>query len=339
MPPSRRSRPPFRVSDLQLLTVGRVNLDLYAQQVGVPFVDVDGWDAMVGGSPTNVALAATRLGVRAGVLTAVGEDLVGDWVMSALERAGVDTTFVARKRGPHTSLALRAQLPPSHPLAFYRHDPADTHVSVADTASAPVELVPALLVSADALARRPMSGACAAILRRARAADTTVYLDLDLRDISWPDVGAYSDSVGPVIENANVLLGTDAEFAAVLGLDARSDAATIAQVVEERLTPAAHRVVILKHGERGSTVFAGAQPLRVPAYSVEEASTVGAGDSFAAGLISARLNGRDWLDASRFASACAAITASRFGCSTGFPHPSEVEDLMSGHSPMATARS
>lgn len=317
--------------ELKLLTLGRVNLDLFGQQTGAEFADVAGWDAMVGGSPANVAFAAARLGVRAGILTAVGEDLVGDWVLRALERAGVDTSSVARKRGPHTSLALRAQLAPDHPLAFYRHDPADIHLTEEDAARAPVETVRALLLSADALARGTTAELCNSIARRARAAGATIYLDLDLRHVNWADLDAYAASVGAAVEDADVVIGTEEEFAALLGLRASTDADAVAAAVGARVSRASGRVVVLKHGDRGATVFDAADASHVPAYPVQEASTVGAGDSFAAGLIRARLAGEGWLAAARFASACAAVTVSRWGCSDGFPRLAEATELMERH--------
>lgn len=312
------------MSDPQLMTIGRVNLDLYAQQHGVDFVEVSGWDAMVGGSPANVAVAAARLGVRAGMLTAVGEDLVGDWVLRALEREHVDTTFVARKRGPHSSLALRAQRAPDHPLAFYRHDPADIHLTADDVAGAPVERARVLLVSADALGRGPMASACADVVRRAAGSATTVYLDLDLREVTWPAPEAYAATVGPAVQDAEVVLGTEAEFAALLRLPAW-DADAVAAAVDAH----DHRgVVVLKHGERGATLFVDGERLGVPALPTNEATTVGAGDSFAAGLIAARLDGLGWAEAAGYASACAAITVGRFGCSSGFALRDEVEQVL-----------
>jgi 5-dehydro-2-deoxygluconokinase len=307
------------VSDPDLLTIGRVNLDLYAQQHGVPFADVVGWDAMVGGSPVNVAIGAVRLGVPAGVLTAVGGDLVGDWVLAALEREGVDARFVARKRGPHTSLALRAQQAPEHPLAFYRHDPADIHVTAADVADAPVASAQVLLASADALARGSMADACVHVVRRARDATTTVYVDLDLREINCNCRQSYAQAVRPLVEQADVVLGTEAEFATLLELEHDSTDDVVAHAVRTRLCADGNRVVVLKRGDRGAVLFVDGRQATVQAFRVREASTVGAGDSFAAGLIAARLDGLGWQEAARFASACAAVTVSRFGCSTGFP--------------------
>lgn len=324
------------MSDLDLITVGRVNLDLYAQQVGAAFVDAEGFDAMVGGSPVNVALAAARLGLATGVLTAVGEDLVGDWVLRALERAGVDTSFVVRKQGPHTSLALRAQLAPDHPLAFYRHDPADIHVTVADASHLPIDRVAVVLVSADALARGAMVETAHAVLRRARASAATVYLDLDLREVNWPDLGAYAAAVGAALDEADVVLGTEEEFAALLGVDEHD---AVVDAVRARVSPRDDGAVVLKHGVRGATLLAGGEELHVPAYRVAEASTIGAGDAFAAGLIFGRLRSLGWVGAARLASACAAITVSRFGCSDGFPERDEVLDFVERHTLEPSGRS
>jgi 5-dehydro-2-deoxygluconokinase len=316
------------VPDLDLLTVGRVNLDLYAQQVGVQFVDVTGWDAMVGGSPTNTALAAARLGVRSGLLSAVGDDLVGEWVLRALRDAGVETRHVVRKHGPHTSLALRAQVPPEHPLVFYRQDPADIHVTALDVASAPVEHARVVLVSADALARGSMAIASISVLRRARTSrKAAVYLDLDLREVNWPDLGAYASTVRTILDDLDVILGTEHEFAALLGVDADATG-EIEGEVRELVLERPGLVAILKRGAQGVTLLCDSQTIHLPAHAVREASTVGAGDSFAAGLIAARIDGAGWQQAALFASACAAITVSRPGCSGGFPSREEVQELL-----------
>jgi 5-dehydro-2-deoxygluconokinase len=323
------------VADLDLITVGRVNFDLYAQQAGAPFAEVSGWDSMVGGSPSNAALAAARLGVPAGLVSAVGEDRVGEWVLRSLEREGVDTSFVLRKRGPHTSLALRAQLAPDHPLAFYRHDPADVHLTIGDVRAVPVEEARAVLLSADAFARGPMALASLSLLRRARAAGPAVYLDLDLRRVNWSDLGTYASTISFVVEDVDVLLGTEEEFAVLAGRDPGGDAAPIAEEVCTHLARRPELVVVLKRGEAGATILCGGSRLDLQAFPAEEVSSVGAGDSFAGGLIAARLAGANWEEAARFGGACAAITVGRPGCSAGFPRRGEVEALL-GEAPVGS---
>ena len=313
--------------NLDLIAVGRVNLDLYAQQTGVEFSQVRGWDASVGGSPTNVAIAASRLGLHAAILTAVGTDPVGDWVLEYLRREQVDTRFVFRKAGPHTSLALRAQLPPDHPLAFFRHDPADIHLTAADADAVPVHQARALLISADALARGTTRELCAPLVLRAKAAHATTLLDLDLREVNWPDKHAYAQTVGSMVNHFDVVLGTEEEFATLLGLD-HDDPATTAQQVREQLTNGTDHVHIVKQGGRGVTVHVDETTTRFRAMPVREACSIGAGDSFAAGLIHARLSGLGWDTSVEFASACAAITVSRFGCSSGFPLRDEVGSFL-----------
>jgi 5-dehydro-2-deoxygluconokinase len=318
------------VSDLDLLTVGRVNLDLYAQQTGVEFKAVRGWDAMVGGSPTNVAIAAARLGLDAAVLTAVGRDPVGDWVLAALASEGLDTAFVTRKDGPHTSLALRAQLPPEHTLAFFRQDPADVHLTAEDTAAAMAASVRAVLISADALARGSTPGVCWEILEAAQKKGALTFLDLDLRETNWRDLATYAATVRPIVGEAAVVLGTEEEFAALLELTDSGD--SLIAEVEAQLGVGDRQVIVVKQGRHGATVLSGGRRHVVPVFPTPEASSIGAGDAFAGGLIYALLAGEDWPGASNFASACAAITVGRFGCSTGFPQLQEVERFLDRHS-------
>lgn len=315
------------MADIDLLTVGRVNLDLYSQQIGVTFSACTGWDAMVGGSPANVAVAAARLGLNASLLSAVGTDLVGGWVLEALVRAGVGTSYVLRKDGPHTSLALRAQRPPDHPLAFYRHDPADIHLVHDDVQSTPLDSARILFVSADAFARGSTAELCRSIVLRPPVPGRPVYIDLDLREVNWADRSAYASAVGPMVEHADVVLGTADEFAALLRLDGDLDDAAIADAARQRFGRDG-RVLVVKLGAHGAILIAGDTTVALSPYRVIEASTVGAGDSFAAGFVYSRLNGSAWETAAQFATACAALTVSRFGCSTGFPTLGEVRSLM-----------
>ena len=146
-----------------LITVGRVNMDLYAQDIGAAFEDVTGFDAMVGGSPSNIAIATSRLGLRSIAFTGVGDDRVGDYVLRYLKDEGVITDFVYRKSGKLTSLALLGVQPPDHfPLSFYREDPADIHLTVEDAEALPFDQTRALLLSGNTFSR----GTCADAARR-----------------------------------------------------------------------------------------------------------------------------------------------------------------------------
>ena len=114
---------------LDLITVGRVSLDLFSRDIGAPFVDIGSFETSVGGSPVNIAIGAARLGMRALAFTAVGDDEVGRFVRAYLAREGVDTAHVAVKTGRRTGMAVVGVQPPDRfPLLFYRENPADIHL-------------------------------------------------------------------------------------------------------------------------------------------------------------------------------------------------------------------
>ena len=117
---------PEAARDFDLLAMGRSSIDLYAHEIGRPITDVRSFDAYVGGCPTNVAVGTRRLGLRSALLTAVGDDQVGDFVVAFLDREGIETRFIPRKPGTRTSaVILTIQPPDKFPLTFYRDNCAD----------------------------------------------------------------------------------------------------------------------------------------------------------------------------------------------------------------------
>src|SRR5678815_4811141 len=113
-----------------VLAMGRSSIDLYAHQIGVPMTAVTSFDAYVGGCPTNISVGTRRLGLRSVLLTAVGDDQVGDFVLAFLDREGVETRFVPRKPGRRTSAVLMGIEPPDKfPLVFYRDNCADIELT------------------------------------------------------------------------------------------------------------------------------------------------------------------------------------------------------------------
>src|SRR5581483_3710905 len=116
-----------------LLTMGRSSIDLYSADIGAPFVEIGGFHAYVGGCPTNISVGTRRLGLRPALLTAVGTDPVGDFILHFLEREGVETRFIPRKPGRRTSAVVLGIEPPDRfPLVFYRDNCADIELSIDD---------------------------------------------------------------------------------------------------------------------------------------------------------------------------------------------------------------
>jgi 5-dehydro-2-deoxygluconokinase len=318
-----------------LVTVGRVNMDLYSRDIGAAFEDVTSFDAMVGGSPTNIAIGTARLGLRSGAATAAGDDRVGDYVLRYLRDEGVETRFIPRKPGKLTSLALLGVRPPSDfPLSFYREDPADIHLSIEDFDTIPLDEVSAVELSGNAYSRGTCADAARHAAQRARELALTSFLDLDLRPTEWPAPQAYGAALREVLPLVDVAIGTEEEFYAALMPDPtpvmgggpvpETEHADLDRRVEALLRDGVNAIA-LKRGPRGVTILTEGDRIDVPGFPVEVLNTVGAGDAFASGLIRSRLRGLDWWAASRFANACGAITVTRHGCASAFPTEDEVE--------------
>ena len=321
-----------------LVSLGRANLDLYSQDIGANFEDSTGFDAMVGGSPTNIAIGVSRLGLRATLLSAVGTDRTGDFVLRYLIDEGVDVSHVRRIDGRLTSLALLGVKPPSDfPLSFYREDPADIHLTVDDVAAFPFDEARALQVSGTALSRGACAAAAAHALEQASAARTPTFVDLDLRPTEWSAPAAFGEAITAAVPHVDVLIGTEEEFFAALlqpgdqplshepvARDRRGEL----EAEIRRLLDSGPDAVVLKRGPRGATVITAEAEHEIPGFEVEVVNTVGAGDAFAAGLIRSRIEELSWVESARFANACGAIVVTRHGCSSAMPTMSEVESFL-----------
>lgn len=324
-----------------LVTVGRVNMDLYAQDIGAAFADVTGFDAMVGGSPSNIAIATSRLGLRSIALTAIGDDLVGQFVLRYFRDEGVTTDYVAVKPGKLTSLALLGVQPPSQfPLSFYREDPADIHLTTHDVDAVPFEAIRAIQLSGNAFSRGSCADAARYAAKKARQAGLQSFLDLDLRPSDWSHPREFGVAMRSIMPLVDVAIGTEEEFYAALMpdpetvMDGGSVPADRHDQLDDKVAALLKRglgAVALKRGARGVSILLATDRLDVAGFSVDVVNTVGAGDAFAAGLIRSRLAGWDWFPSARFANACGAIEVTRHGCSAAFPTEYEVMSFATEH--------
>src|SRR5438046_601590 len=141
---------PDRTYDI--LAMGRSSIDLYANEIGSPFTEIKSFAAYVGGCPTNISVGTRRLGLRSALLTAVGEDPVGDFILSFLEKEGVVTRFIPRKPGRRTSAVILGIEPPDRfPLVYYRDNCADIELTIDDVLASPIGDCRALLISGTGL--------------------------------------------------------------------------------------------------------------------------------------------------------------------------------------------
>src|SRR2546426_12122915 len=207
---------PDKPPAFDLITMGRSSIDLYANEVGAAFVDIKSFAAYVGGSPTNIAVGAQRLGLRTAVLTAVGDDPVADFILKFLNDEGVETKFIPRQPGTRTSaVVLGIEPPDKFPLVYYRDNCADNQLSIDDVLKTPLANCRVFELSGTGLSREPIRSANLFAAEQAKASGATILLDLDFRPDQWHDARAFGVSVRSALPLVDVILGTDDECKAV----------------------------------------------------------------------------------------------------------------------------
>jgi 5-dehydro-2-deoxygluconokinase len=333
-------------TEYDLITMGRSSIDLYANDIGAPFEQIESFAAYVGGSPTNIAVGARRLGLRTGLLSAVGDDKVGDFILAFLEREGVDVSFLPRKPGARSSAVLLGIEPPDRfPLVFYRANAADMEVTIDDVLAAPLHATAALEVSGTGLSREPSRSATFYAAERARAAGATVYLDLDFRADQWHDPRAYGVNVRALLPHVNVAIGTEEEVNAAMLTDVEQLRVTHQQVSAPEIAgnvtenvrallavPNGPSVIVVKRGADGATVFErNGSVTDVPGFPVEVQNVLGAGDAFAAGLIYGCTKQWGWYESARMGNACGAIVVTRHGCANFMAYEQEAKEFVQQH--------
>ena len=319
-----------------LITVGRVSLDLFARDIGAEFHDIRSFETSVGGSPVNIAIGASRLGLKSIAFTAVGADEVGRFVRHYLGRQGVNTDYIAVKPERRTGLAVVGVQPPDQfPLVFYRENPADIDLSISEAQALPLSETRALSLSGTALSRGRTRDAVLYLAEQARQRSLTSFIDLDLRPDQWAHPLAYGLNLRRLLPLCDVLIGTEEEFYAALS--PTPEAIMAGSSVSDRdglnallraYCADSDRVLILKRGDRGVRILRRDGQVDVPGYPVEILNTVGAGDGFASGLIYGWAQGWGWRRAARFANACGALVVTRQGCARALPRRDEVEQFV-----------
>jgi 5-dehydro-2-deoxygluconokinase len=327
-----------------LVSMGRACLDLYANEIGVPFPEIKNFAAYVGGCPANIAVGARRLGLKVAMLSAVGADPVADFVLKFLADEGIEVRYVSRKPGYRTGAAALAIQPPDRfPLIYYRDNAADIQLSIDDVLAAPITDSRVLLISGTGLSKDPSRVATILAAERARAAGTRVFLDLDLRTDQWYDPRAYGVVVRSVLPLVDVVIGTEAEIKAVTlqevgqmsvadsqvsSADISGDLDAAIQAILER----GPQMLVVKRGRHGASVAERGGPLvDVPGFEVEIYNTLGAGDAFASGFIYGYTRGWDAYKAARLGNASGAIIVTRHGCANFMPYEAEALAFVEEH--------
>ncbi len=325
-----------------ILAMGRSSIDLYANEVGARFVDIQSFAAYVGGCPTNISVGTRRLGLRSAILSAVGEDPVGDFLLNFLDREGVVTEFVHRKPGRRTSAVILGIEPPDKfPLVYYRDNCADIELTIDDVLKAPIAQSRVLLISGTGLSREPSRSATLFAAEQARHFGKKVFLDLDFRPDQWHDARAYSVTVRSALPLVDLVIGTADETKAAAVKDQAAVSVSHSQVSDAHVQGNIEQAIrtVLEAGPEALIMKAGAEntfvhlregeSIEAPAFPVEVYNILGAGDAFASGFIYGYLNGWDWRKSARMGNACGAIVVTRHGCANFMPYEREALDFVS----------
>ncbi|TDD67706.1 5-dehydro-2-deoxygluconokinase [Actinomadura darangshiensis] len=311
------------MTGFDVITMGRVGVDLYPLQAGVGLDEVDTFARFLGGSATNVAVAAARHGRRAAVITRTGADPFGRFVHRALAGYGVDDRYVAGVPGLPTPVTFCELFPPDDfPLYFYRFPKAPDLEIRADELDRPaIEAAGILWTTMTGLCTEPSRTATLTALGARRRADLTV-LDLDYRPMFWESRDEAARWAGEALEHATVAVGNLAECEAAVG---ESDPMRAARALLDRGV----RLAVVKRGPAGVLAVDAegglAEAAPVP---VEVVNGLGAGDAFGGALCHGLLAGWELARVIEFANAAGAIVASRLACSAAMPATGEVDALV-----------
>ncbi len=307
---------------MDAVILGRIGYDLISEEPYVPLSKVRRFVSYLGGSSANIAVGLARLGAKAGVIAALGDDSVSDFLVDFLKSEGVDTARVHRIPGYLPSLALTEIHPPDRfPQVFYRRDPVDTRVKLEEDDFRYAASGRMFLTNGTSLCASPSRESTYRALERAKAAGCTTVLDVDYRAMSWNEPGEAGLAVRLALPLVDMLIGNDTELKLVAGSDSLDDAV-------DRLIRSGVPMLVSKLGHKGTRVWTGKEFVFLEPYKVEVKSTIGAGDGFASGFLYAFLRGMPVIDCLHYGNAAAAIVVSRLSCSEAMPSLAELEKLM-----------
>ncbi len=307
-----------------VITMGRIGVDVYPLQTGVGLREVESFGKYLGGSPTNVAVAAARHGRRAAVITRTGEDPFGSFLHDALRGFGVDDRWVTAVPGLPTPVTFCEIFPPDDfPLYFYRYPKApDLEIHAGELDLDAIRAARVFWVTVTGLSQEPSRSATLAALE-ARGRSGITVLDLDYRPMFWPSREEARPWVQQALAHVTVAVGNQDECETAVGV---REPIAAARALRSRGV----ELAVVKQGPRGVLADDGRQVVEVPPVPVEVVNGLGAGDAFGGALCHALLAGWELERTLAFCNAAGAIVASRLACADAMPDSAEVEALLDG---------
>ncbi|MFE7231463.1 5-dehydro-2-deoxygluconokinase [Streptomyces sp. NPDC002405] len=317
------AEPVESAQSFDLITMGRIGVDLYPLQSGVPLARVETFGKFLGGSAANVAVAAARLGRSTAVITRTGDDPFGAYLHEALKGFGVDDRWVTPVAAYPTPVTFCEIFPPDDfPLYFYRRPKApDLEIHTDELDLSAIRAARIFWITGTGLSEEPSRSATLAALAARDKAGTTVF-DLDWRPMFWPDPAQARPYYAEALRHATVAVGNVDECEIATGVREPEACA-------EALLAAGVELAVVKQGPKGVlAVHRDGTRAEVPPVPVEVVNGLGAGDAFGGSLCHGLLSGWDLTTTMRYANAAGALVASRLACSSAMPTRAEVDGLL-----------
>ena len=298
---------------LDLITVGRISVDLFAEQMNTSFSQPQTFHKSIGGSPTNVAVAAAKLGHKSAIVTKVGIDPLGQYVLNKLSEFGVNTHFVKVAESGLTPVVLASQDPPEDPKIIFHRQPQapDTQLTLSDLDPETLLAAKIFWVSACALSNGETAKSAMAWLKQ-RGRKQESIIDLDYRPSFWSSADAARAAAQEAISMCTIAIGNIAECQVALGISDPQEAAT-------ELLKRGVRIAIVKMGGDGVLLATQNERLIIAPRSIKLVCGLGAGDAFGGAFVHGLLSGWGLQEIGEFANAAGAYLASELMCSDAMP--------------------
>ena len=317
---------------VDLITIGRSSLDLYSQNIGADFKDIKGFNAYVGGSPLNIAIGSSRLGLKSEILTAVGNDKVGDFILNFLNKEKINTENIPKISNSRSSAVLLGIEPPDKfPLVFYRENAADSMINIQQVNNCKIERCKILEISGTSLNKEPSRSAVLHAINVAKKNNIPIIYDLDFRVDQWKNILSFGRMTKSILPLTNIVVGTEEE---ILATDIKSrDQVTITDQqisspkIKGNLLKSINKILdydvealIVKSGAKGVTIYnSDGSYNKVNGFPVKVLNVLGAGDAFASCFIYGYLRGWNLIKSCRMGNACGALIVLQPGCANFMP--------------------
>ncbi len=310
------------MTGFDLVSMGRTGVDIYPLEHGVGLEEVRTFQKFLGGSATNVAVAAARYGRSSALVTRTGQDPFGRYVRLEAERLGVDPSFIVAGEGPPTPVTFCEVFPPDDfPLYFYRYPTApDLQLTVGDLPVDAIREAAVFWATVTGLSQEPSRAAHAAAWEH-RARRRHTILDLDYRPMFWTDRTEATEQVAKALEHVTVAVGNREECEVAVG---ETDPQRAADALLER----GLELAVVKQGPKGVLAATAGERVEVPPFPVHVVNGLGAGDAFGGALVHGLLAGWGLYRVLEFANVAGALVAGRLECSTAMPDQGEIDDAL-----------